>query len=91
MCYENIAGVSSVNRPINKIEQPENGSSSVKPNKGGKRADESEEARLEVEKEKLVTSLLWIPTTSDSSVKCRIPVPNEDLLNQNLNLNEIPR
>lgn len=91
MCYENIVGVSSVNRLINNTKQLENGNSSVKPNKGGKRADESEEARLEIEQQKPVTSLLWIPTTPDSSRKHRIPGPIADFLNQNLNLNEIPR
>lgn len=80
MCYENIAGISSANRFINKREQKENGSSSVEPNQGGKRADESKEVRLEVEKQNLVTSLLWIPTALDSSRKFRIPDPLQNSL-----------
>ena len=89
MCNENIVEISSVNRLINKTDREWKlicrAQLSV-----GKRAHESEEARLEAENQRRVTHMLWIPTVSDSSRKRRIPGPTADLLNQHLRLIEIP-
>ena len=77
MCYENIVWIANLNifnKKQNRWRMEVNVWIRTKGEKGELMEHRNQE--LGVEKQKLVRSLLWIPTVLESSRQCRIPGPS---------------